>query len=79
MGIDLLQNRSEPIPIGTYSRKYKFAATPELIHPIWRKTHFNIRWIYISLTANLLFWITFYAARHIPITKVLFTLNISLF
>ena len=27
MGIDLLRNRSESIPMGTYSRKYKFAAT----------------------------------------------------
>ena len=28
MGIDLLQNRSKSIPMGTYLRKYKFAATP---------------------------------------------------
>ena len=29
MGIDSLRNRSESIPMGTYSRKYKFAATPD--------------------------------------------------
>ena len=28
MGIDSLRNRSDFIPMGTYSRKYKFAATP---------------------------------------------------
>ena len=28
MGIDSLQNRNESIPMGTYSQKYKFAATP---------------------------------------------------
>ena len=28
MGIDLLRNCSESIPMGTYSRMYKFAATP---------------------------------------------------
>ena len=28
MGIDSLWNRSKSIPMGTYSRKYKFAATP---------------------------------------------------
>ena len=32
LGIDLLQFHSESIPMGTYSRMYKFAATPDLMN-----------------------------------------------
>ena len=39
MGIDLLQNHSESIPTGTYSRKYKFAATPAAGFELLLKDH----------------------------------------
>ena len=34
-----------------------FSRYLELVHPIWHKTHFNIRWIYISFAVNWIFGI----------------------
>ena len=34
MGIDSLQNHSKSIPMGTYSQKYKFTATPGVLLPV---------------------------------------------
>ena len=47
----------------------------ELVHPIWHKTHFKIRWIYLNLFANVALSISFHAAYLIPTSKVImFTL-----
>ena len=42
----------------------------ELVHPIWHKTHFKIRWIYISIAVTWILGITINFAYHIPTTKV---------
>ena len=41
MGIDSLQTRSESIPMGTHSRKYKFAATPVRVKSDSSAQYFN--------------------------------------
>ena len=42
----------------------------ELMYPIWHKTHFKVQWIYIGFATNVLFWIGFALAVHIPTAKV---------
>ena len=42
----------------------------EIVHPIWHKTHFQIRWLYTIFIINWLVGIGFNAAYHIPTTQV---------
>ena len=42
----------------------------ELVHPIWHKTHFKIKWIYIGLMLDLVLIIIFYGTKNALITKV---------
>ena len=42
----------------------------ELVHPIWHKTHFKIRWIYIGLVLDLALITIFYGTKNALITKV---------
>ena len=42
----------------------------ELVHPLWHKTHFRIRWIYITLVANVILSVTFHFSYYIPSAKV---------
>ena len=42
----------------------------ELVHPIWHKTNFKIKWIYISFVINWQFGPILIAAHHVPTTKV---------
>ena len=42
----------------------------ELVHPIWHKTHFRIRWIYLGLVLDLVLIMAFYATKNALITKV---------
>ena len=42
----------------------------ELVHPLWHKSHFKIKWIYISLAANVSLSTIFHAAYKLPTTKV---------
>ena len=41
-----------------------------IIHPIWHKTHFKIRWLFISFAIIWICGIAFNAAYLIPITEV---------
>ena len=56
------------------SHNYSFICTffryLELVHPIWHKTHFKIKWIYISFVINWQFGPILIAAHHVPTTKV---------
>ena len=42
----------------------------ELVHPIWHRTHFNTRWLYISFGINWVFGVVFNAAYIVPTVKV---------
>ena len=42
----------------------------EIVHPIWHKTHFKKKWLYISFAVIWPFGITLYAAFWIPTSKV---------
>ena len=42
----------------------------EIVHPIWHKTHFKKKWLYICFAIIWPFGMTFNAAYMIPTTKV---------
>ena len=42
----------------------------ELVHPIWHRAHFKMRWIYISFLVNWLFGSLLCGAHLIPTTQV---------
>ena len=42
----------------------------ELVHPIWHKAHFKVRWIDSGPILDLVLIITFYGTKNIIITKV---------
>ena len=42
----------------------------EIVHPIWHKTHFKKKWLYICFALIWPFGMTFNAAYMIPTTKV---------
>ena len=42
----------------------------ELVHPLWHKSNFKIRWIYIALAVNVSLSIIFPATYKLPTTKV---------
>ena len=48
------------------------------VPPIWHKTHFSTRWLYISFIFNWVFSISLTSVHHVPITKVMFSLNIKI-
>ena len=47
-----------------------FSRYLEIVHPIWHKTNFKIRWIYISFAIIWLSGCTLTTAIHVPTTKV---------
>ena len=54
--------------LGSGELFYRFL---ELVHPIWHKTHFKIRWIYISCATTWMFGVIFNFTYDIPTTKVI--------
>ena len=42
----------------------------ELVHPVWHRTNFKIKWLYISFGINWVIGIAFNAAYTLPTTKV---------
>ena len=43
----------------------------EIVHPIWHKTHFKKKWLYICFAIIWPFGIVFNSAVWIPVTKVI--------